>query len=133
MKADAKTESEVMSVLKKFTEAFEKRNLEDMLMLFAPDPDVVAIGSEADEKLVGMNEIKAFFKRYFDHFEALSMEFGWTMVSTAGKVAWAVIDDTVTVKAGGQETILLGRLTSVLEKRGDKWLIVQMHHSVPQD
>jgi len=133
MKADAKTESEVMSALKKFTDAFGERNLEDLLMLFAPDLDVVVIGSGAGEKNVGMSEIKAFFKGLFDDFEALSVEFGWTMVSKAGTVAWVAVDDTITLKAGGQETIEQGRVTFVLDKRGDKWLILQLHHSVPQD
>jgi ketosteroid isomerase-like protein len=45
MRADAKTESEVMSVLNKLAEAFRNKNLEDLMMFYAPDPDVVLIGS----------------------------------------------------------------------------------------
>ena len=62
MRADAKTESEVMSVLKKTSEAFRKKNLEDLMMLHVPDPDVVVIGSEAGEEHVGIKDVKALSK-----------------------------------------------------------------------
>lgn len=38
---------------------------------------------------------------------------------------------TFEVKAEGQEMTLPGRLTAVLEQRGDQWLIVQSHFSLP--
>jgi ketosteroid isomerase-like protein len=120
-----------MVVLNNFAEAFRQRSVE--LMGYAPDPDVVVIGSDAGEKCVGINEINALFNRYFANFDELSLEFGWTMVSVAGTVAWVAADDTITLKTGNQETTKQGRLTFVLEKRGDQWLILQVHHSVPQD
>ena len=40
-------------------------------------------------------------------------------------------DATVKAKAAGQEITFAGRLTNVLEKRGDKWLVVQFHFSMP--
>ena len=39
MKADPKTESVVMNVVKQCFEAFAKRDLDAMLAFFAPDPD----------------------------------------------------------------------------------------------
>jgi len=130
MKADAKTKAEVMAVLNKFLEANEKKNWDNLQALFAPDPDVVMIG--VHEKSVGMAEIKAFVKRSWSQSEASSIEYGWTSVSAAGAVAWVAADSTSHAKVGGQEMSFPGRLTLVLEKRRDKWLIVQMHHSSPQ-
>ncbi len=129
MKADAKTKAEVMSVLKKFAEASEKRNWDNLQALIAPGPDMVMIGTH--EKGVGMDEIKAFIKRSWSQTEAASIEYGWTSVSAAGAVAWVATDSTVHTKVGGQKISLPTRITAVLEKRGDKWLIVQLHHSVP--
>jgi len=129
MKADAKTKAEVMAVLNKFLEANEKKNWDNLQALFAPDPDVVMIG--VHEKSVGMAEIKAFVKRSWSQTKTGSIEYGWTSVSTAGAVAWVAADSTVHTKVGGQEMSSPTRITAVLEKRGDKWLIVQFHHSVP--
>ena len=64
MRADAKTESEVLSVLNKSAEAFRKKNLEDLMMFYAPDPDVVVIGSDAGEEKVGISEIKELYQSF---------------------------------------------------------------------
>ena len=45
MKADPKTEAEVMNVMNQSMEAFVKRDLDALLALYAPDPDVVVIGT----------------------------------------------------------------------------------------
>jgi ketosteroid isomerase-like protein len=52
-------------------------------------------------------------------------------VSAAGDAAWfsQVVDLSIETK--GQTVKLDGaRLTGILEKRGGKWLVVQMHFSV---
>ena len=51
MKADAKTEAEVMAVVNQVQEAFNKRDLNSIPVLFAPDPDLVFYGTGADEKV----------------------------------------------------------------------------------
>lgn len=131
MKVDAITEAAVKSVLDKFAEAYAKRDSDSLLALFAPDPDVVVYGTGADEKCVGLAKIKTHVERDWSQTEAVSLTYGWTSVSAAGSVAWVATDETFKVKAGGQETTLAARMTCVLEKRGDRWLIVQAHASLP--
>ena len=131
MKADPKTEAAVMNVMNQFTEVFAKRDPDALLALFAQDPDVVFIGTGGDEKRIGMAEIKALFERDFAQFEDASVKIGWHLVSAAGSVAWVVADIIVRAKTGGRETSLQARETAVLEQRGDRWLIVQSHASLP--
>lgn len=131
MKADAKTEAEVMSVVKQCFEAFARRDIDAMLAFFAPDPDVVVIGTGGDEKGVGFTEIKAIFERAFSQFEEANFEFGWHSVSVAGPLAWLAADVILHVKVNGREITEQLRLTGVMEKRGDRWLILQSHDSVP--
>src|SRR5260370_15888085 len=57
MKADAQTEAALMATLEQFKQAYEQRDMEHLLALFAPDPDVILIGTGADEKCVGLAEI----------------------------------------------------------------------------
>jgi hypothetical protein len=59
VKADNSTEKEVMAVLKKFTENFNTRDMGGVISLFAPDPDVILFGTEADEKRIRLEGIKA--------------------------------------------------------------------------
>jgi len=131
VKADPKTEAAVMNVMNQFSEAFAKRDLDALLALYAPDPDMVVIGTGGDEKCIGLAEVKALFKRDLAQFEDASMKFGWHSVSAAGSVAWVAADIILHVKTSGREIGLQARSTTVLERRADRWLIVQFHGSLP--
>ncbi len=131
MKAAVQTQAAVMAVLNKISECYAKRDLEGLLALFAPDSDNVMYGTGADEKRIGLAEFKAQAERDWSQAESASIAYGWTSVSASGNVAWAAADAAFNLKAGGQEMSLPARLTAVLEKRGDKWLIVQSHFSFP--
>ena len=131
MKADTKTESAVMAVMNRMAECYTKRDLKGLLAVLAPDPDNVMFGTQADEKRVGLAEIQAQAERDWSQTEAGAIEYGWTLVSAAGSVAWVAADITFKAKVMGQELSLPGRLTAVLEKRGDQWLIAQSHFSLP--
>ena len=131
MKADAKTEAEVMNALKQCFQAFATKDIDSMMAFFAPDPDVVMIGTGGDERGVGFDEIKAIFERAFSQFDEASFDFGWNSVSIAGPLALLATDITFHVEASDREVSQKIRLTSVMEKRGDSWLILQAHDSVP--
>jgi len=131
MKADPKTEAAVMNVLKQYVEAYAKRDLDGLLVLFAPDPDVVTIGTGVDEKRIGLAEKKAGFERDFAQSEAILAELGWSSVSAAGSVAWVAGDAIAQAKVSGQEISFPVRCTFVLEQRREKWLIVHTHMSLP--
>ena len=112
-------------------EAFTKKDLDGTMVHFAPDPDVVMIGSGADEKGIGLTEIKALVERAFAQSEEISVQLGWYSVSSAGSVAWVASDAVIQVKISGQEISLPIRLTVVLEQRRGRWLVVQWHDSLP--
>jgi len=131
MKADAKTEAEVMAVLDRMRECYAKRDLGGLVALFATDPDVVAIGSGADEKRIGPAQVKVQLERDFAQSESLLMRFEWLSISAAGSVAWVAADCVFNARVSGEDMKLSGRLTAVLEKRGGQWLIMQEHLSMP--
>jgi ketosteroid isomerase-like protein len=131
MKADAQTEAAVRDVLNRMADAYTKRDMRALLALMAPDPDNVMYGTQADEKRVGPAEIQVQAERDWSQTEAGSFELGWTSVSAAGNVAWVAADMTFKATVDGQELAFPGRLTAVLEKRGDRWLFVQSHFSLP--
>jgi len=131
MKADAMTESAVKAVLDKVAEAYASRKMNVLKALFAPDPDVVMYGTGSDEKRVGLAEIQAQAERDWSQSESGAIVYEWISVSAAGPVAWAAADAAFNVTAGGQEMSFPARITFVLERRGDQWLIVQSHFSFP--
>jgi uncharacterized protein (TIGR02246 family) len=131
VKAEPAIEAAVMHVVTQFAQAFAERDLDRTLALLAPDPDVVFIGTGADEKRVGLTEIKALLERDFAQLDDISLEIGWHSVSAAGSVAWVTGDLHIQATTAGQETSLQARSTTVLERRGDRWLIIQSHNSLP--
>lgn len=131
MKADATTEAAVKAALDKMAEAYANRDSALLRAAFAPDPDVVMYGTGADEKRVGVAQVQAQAERDWSQSEAAAVTFDWSSVSAAGSVAWVAADVTFSFTAGGQAMSLPARTTFVLEKRGEKWLIVQAHFSFP--
>ena len=131
MKADQQTEAAAMAVWNKFNDAYVRRDLNELLSVFAPDADVVLFGTGRDERRMGSSEIQAQAKRDWAQSEGGNFRWKWHSVSAAGPVAWLAAEGTFQTKVGGHDTNLPIRLTGVLEKRGDKWLFVQSHASVP--
>lgn len=131
MKANNKTESEVKAVLQTMADAYAERDLRKLMRCFAPDVDAVLYGTGADEKRIGPEEISVQVHRDWAQTEAATMVFASTSVSAAGTVAWAAIDGSFKLQAGGQNMNLPARITFVLEKRDGNWLIVHSHFSTP--
>ena len=131
MKADPQTTAAVLAVLDELNEAYKQRNLERLLALFAPDSDMVFYGTGADEKRVGLTEMKTQAERDWSQSDSFFFDWGWSSVSAAGSVAWVAVDAIAHAKMAGQEIDLPLRVTAVLEHRGAQWLFVQLHGSLP--
>jgi ketosteroid isomerase-like protein len=131
MKADTMTEAAVKAVLDKVAEGYAKRDMALLRAVLSPDPDLVMYGTGTDEKRIGLAEIQVQVERDWSQADATEVKYGWTSISAAGPVAWVASDAAFMLKAGGQKMNLPVRITFVLEKRGEKWLIVQAHFSFP--
>ena len=89
------------------------------------------IGTGADEKRRGLEQIRAQVERDWAQADSLAISFSSTSVSSAGPIAWAFADGTFHIGAGGQSMALPARVTLVLEHRSGRWLIVHAHFSTP--
>ena len=133
MKADRKTETEVLDALQTFTGAYVRRDLEALLACFAGDPDTMLYGTGADEKRVGLKAIQAQAERDWAQADEISVALDWTSVSAADGVAWAAVDGAFLGSVGGYAMRLPLRSTFVLVKRDGRWLIAHAHMSAPAD
>jgi ketosteroid isomerase-like protein len=131
MKANAKTEAAVLGVLDRFMETYQKRDIDGLMALFAPDDDQIMFGTGIDEKRIGRDQIRFQAERDWSQTEALAFNLNWRQISAAGPVAWVAAEGLGQGQVGGQEFQFPMRMTAVLEQRGDKWLLVQGHVSLP--
>lgn len=131
MKADAKTEAAVLAVLNKFVESYQKRDIDGLMALLAPNDDLFLYGTGIDEKRIGREQFKFQAERDWSQTEALAFNLTWHRISAAGPVAWVAADGVGQGRVGGQEIQFPLRMTAVLEQRGNEWLLVQSHVSLP--
>jgi ketosteroid isomerase-like protein len=131
MNASPQTQAAVQATLQQWKDAYTQRDLDRALAVIAPDDDVVGIGTGPDEWRVGPEEFRAQIERDFAQSEALSLNYEPLVVSEAGPVAWVVGRATVQARIDGQDLTLTGRFTAILEQRGDRWLLMQTHFSLP--
>ena len=129
MRADSATEAAVIDVLGRLADVYVTRDVAVLATVFAADPDVVMFSPGA-ERVVGLADIMAKAESDWSRTDGASLEYRSTSISAAGAVAWAVMDADFTVRAGGQRTTTPVRITFVLERRGDEWLIVHAHYSL---
>lgn len=127
LKADSRTEGELLSILRRFSEAFESHDEQGILELFASDPDLVFLGS-SEGPVVGPLRLRALLERIFLHSSA-SWDFKVCSVSMAGSAAWLTADAWMRANVRGVEINRPYRITAVFEKRRDKWLMMQYHGS----
>jgi ketosteroid isomerase-like protein len=117
--------------MNRLVDSYKMRDMEALAACFAPDSDVIMYGTGADEKRVGLKEIRFQAQRDWAQSDAISMVFNKTSVSAAGPVAWVASDGSFQIRAGGQEFAAPARLSLVLEERDGDWLVVHAHFSVP--
>jgi ketosteroid isomerase-like protein len=100
---------------------------------YAKDPDLVFF-DVAPMKYTGWAEIAAETPKTFADYRSLKLMCADDLrVHRAGDLAWAtaILLGDLTRKDGGIEHFEI-RYTTVLEKRGNAWLVVHEHLSAPQ-
>jgi uncharacterized protein (TIGR02246 family) len=130
MKADAQTEAALVGMLESFCSAFQARDAEAVMRLFAPDPGLVVVTSE-ESLLRGSDELQAFLRGYVQGPTTYSWTWDRLEVSTGDAVAWLLAEGTETAVAEDGEHKHPYRMTMVCEKHSERWLLVQVHGSSP--
>lgn len=128
--------SEIRFVLEQYELAREREDFATVEHLWAEEADIVLFGTVGNEQLVGIEAIKKAMSRQFNEFENTLINISEQMIriNEAGTVAWfsEVLDYSFIYM--GEHMIFEGmRFTGVLEKKEDKWKLVQGHLSVPYE
>ena len=130
VKPDTQTATELIEVLERFCTAFADRDADAVLRLCAPDPDLVVVTSEAP-LLRGPDELRAFLDRYVQGRTTYSWTWDRHDLSVAGSVAWLLAEGTETAASDEAQAQHAYRMTMVLERRAQRWVLMQVHGSSP--
>jgi uncharacterized protein (TIGR02246 family) len=129
-KPDPATETKLIGVLERFCSAFADRDADAVMHLIVPDGDVVVVTSE-EPLLRGAAELMDFLDRYIRGPTTYSWEWDRHDVSIAGSVAWLLAEGTETATSADNVRRHGYRMTMVLERHGNRWLLRQVHGSSP--
>ncbi len=123
----------VQSVLDRWLQANRDKDIESYMKIFAPDEDIVNLGVSG-ERWIGWEALKERTMRSYDAIDKIdfSIRDRVIKVHASGKVAWFFLAlDINFIFQGEAISVEKVRLTGVLEKRDENWVVVQSHASVP--
>jgi uncharacterized protein (TIGR02246 family) len=118
------------NLLERLNQGFARHDVEQVLGLFSPDPDIMFIGSEADETATGPMQLRTLLEELFARPETYQWHWGEARARVTGQFAW-LATEAVLIVEGPENQQLPYRITLVLQRRGDRWLIAHYHGSEP--
>lgn len=122
------------AVIDRYGHMWEDEDMDTFEEIIAQDPDMIIIGTDTAEYIIGYENFKELRQAQYDSFD--NVEFSVNnqniKLSRDATVAWFTEDFDLFTMAEGSPVHLEGlRVSGVLEKRDGDWKIVQLHTSVP--
>jgi ketosteroid isomerase-like protein len=130
MKLTKAQEAEVIETMQMYGTAYQKKDIKTLSALFSPG--ISGFGSGPDEVISDQTSFIRQMKRDMSQATILSFEFLDRQISGDGRVAWATSKSTIAFTIDGtKKQKLHGRSTMVLRNTGSRWIIEQLHFSLP--
>jgi len=130
MKLSESHEAEVRETMQNYGTAYRKKDIRALSALFSPE--ITGFGSGPDEVIADHAGFVRQMKRDMSQATVLSVTFSDRQIFGDGRVAWATSRSTITFTIDGKKKqVLHGRSTMVLQNTGSRWLIAQLHFSLP--
>jgi len=129
MKINGKLKAEVTVALNRYAQAYSKKDIGLIMKLTAPD--YFGFGSGPDEDVGSVEELRSHLERDFAQSDDLKMEIGVARICASGNVAWTTGPCMITASIGGKNYSYEGRMSTVLVKEDDKWLVASSHFAMP--
>ena len=130
MKLTPVQEAEVIEAMQQYATAYRKKDIKAFSALFSPD--ITGFGSGPDEIISNHTGFIQHIKRDMSQATVLSVEFTDRKIFGDGRIAWATSKSAITFTIDGTtKQTLYGRSTMVLRNTGSRWLIEQLHFSLP--
>ena len=136
MSSAATPRTKVKAAIEQFFRAMDTQDIEAMERLVAHDAEMVHIGTDTGEIWRGGEDLHKATVEQFDGLEYYKAEIKNLQINVAasGEVAWYahLLDARIKSEGRDEQRWKDARFTGVFEKRGDNWLMVQTHVSLPE-
>ncbi len=123
-------EAEVIATMERYAAAYCKKDIRTLSAIFSPE--ISGFGSGADEVIRSHADFIRQIRRDVSQATVLAVEFSDRQIFGDGRVAWTTAKSTMTFTVDGTtREVLQGRSTLVLRNTGSRWVIEQLHFSLP--
>jgi ketosteroid isomerase-like protein len=131
--AKASPESEIRTLLERWSEAAGAKDIDRLMSLYSPD--IVYFDVVPPLQYAGSAEVRANFLRWFDGWESsIGQEIGASQILVSGDVAVAfMLIRASGTRKDGREVAYWVRATVCCKRSNDTWLITHEHISLPFD
>ncbi len=127
----------IANLLEQYISANENEDLSLIEDIWAPDADIILVGTTKDNRFMGWNNVRNAYKKQFDNLDNIFITASeqYVKLNETGNTAWFTeILDYNYINNGKAKSLKGLRFTGVLEKSKDgKWRFVQAHLSIPVD
>lgn len=123
-------EAEVIAIMEQYATAYEQKDIRAFSALFSRE--ITGFGSGPDEVIANHPAFIRQIKRDMSQADILAVEFFDRQIFGDGRVAWVTSKNTIRFMIDGTiKQMIQGRSTMVLRNTGSRWLIEQIHFSMP--
>jgi ketosteroid isomerase-like protein len=130
MKLTEAHKAEVIETLDNYCTAYQKKDIKTLLALFSPE--ISGFGSGPDEVVLDRKDFTRQIKRDLSQATSVSIKFTGVKIFGEGRVAWVTSKSNISFTLEGtKKQTMSGRSTIVLRNTGSRWVIAQVHFSMP--
>jgi len=130
MKLTEAQNTEIEETLHNYSMAYQKKDIKALLALFSYETS--GFGSGLDEVVLGRKDFTRQMKRDLSQATSVSVEFPCPKIFGEGRVAWVTSGcNFIFTVEGKKKQTMNGRMTMVLRNTGSRWVIEQIHFSMP--
>lgn len=120
---------DISRVFTAYAEGYRKKDSRAILELCSPD--IFGFGSGIDEVCEGRQQFKEVIARDLKQADEVNISFSGMKIEGDPMVAWIGAECTFKAVINGAPLTMAGRMTAVLKNTGSRWLIEQIHFSMP--
>ena len=124
---DAGPEKEIMEFVQKYQQAFQKKDVDGVMAMYAKD--AVMMGTGPGERYVGPEEIRNAYVEYFKTSDKEEYTLTWHKADKHGDVLWVAGMTHVSAYLKNKKSEFGINWTLVLSKQDGAWKFVQHHIS----
>jgi len=122
--------AEVIETLGNYATAYQKKDIKALMALFSPG--ISGFGSGPDEVVLDRKDFNRQIKRDLSQATSVFVKFTEMKIFGEGRIAWVTSRSNITFTLEGtKKETMSGRSTMVLRNTGSRWVIEQVHFSMP--